>query len=387
MKANPRVAAIPLSETIALDTRAKELIAAGRDVLNLSAGEPDFDAPAVVQAAAHAAIDGGQVRYTPAPGRKVLRDAIAKHLTDTRGVPFQGEQVIVCHSAKHALSGSLLGLIHEGDEVLLSLPAWVSYVEQIQFAGGVPVGARPRDDMGPDWDALEAAVTPRTKGIVWNSPSNPSGYVATREETRRLVQFAEQHDLWILSDEIYRRLTYGEAQSVSPVEFGDAARARTVIIDGASKAYAMTGYRIGFLAAPVEFAGAIGRLHSQLTGSPNAISQDAYLAALRAEPQEVPGRVAEFQRRRDLIVGGLRELGLEVPEPGGAFYVFPRVTPYLDERMSSGFCEDLLETEGLAIVPGSAFGLPEYVRFSYAASLETLQDAVARMGRFLAQRR
>lgn len=387
MKANSRVAAIPLSETIALDTRAKELIAAGRDVLNLSAGEPDFDAPQVVRDAARAAVDGGQVRYTPAPGRKNLRDAIAKHLSDTRGVPFTSEQVIVCHSAKHALSGSLLGLIDPGDEVLLTLPAWVSYVEQIKFAGGTPIGAKPRDDMGPDWDALEAAITPRTKGIVWNSPSNPSGYVATRAETERLVAFAEQHDLWILSDEIYRRLTYGDAEAVSPVEFGEAARARTVIIDGASKAYAMTGYRIGFLAAPTEFAGAIGRLHSQLTGSPNAISQDAYLAALREEPAEVPGRVAEFERRRNAIVGGLRELGLEVPEPRGAFYVFPRVTPFLDERMSAGFCEDLLETEGLAIVPGSAFGLPEYVRFSYAASLETLQEAVARMGRFLATRR
>ncbi|MCA8980067.1 MAG: aminotransferase class I/II-fold pyridoxal phosphate-dependent enzyme, partial [Planctomycetes bacterium] len=208
MKANSRVAAIPLSETIALDTRAKELIAAGRDVLNLSAGEPDFDAPQVVRDAARAAVDGGQVRYTPAPGRKNLRDAIAKHLQDTRGVAFTGDEVIVCHSAKHALSGSLLGLIDPGDEVLLCLPAWVSYVEQIKFAGGTPVGAKPRDDIGPDWDALEAAITPRTKGIIWNSPSNPSGYVATRAETERLVAFAERHDLWILSDEIYRRLTY-----------------------------------------------------------------------------------------------------------------------------------------------------------------------------------
>jgi len=387
VKANPRVSAIPLSETIALDTRAKELIAAGRDVLNLSAGEPDFDAPQVVRDAARAAVDGGQVRYTPAPGRKNLREAIAKHLTGTRGVPYRAEEVIVCHSAKHALSGSFLGLIHPGDEVLLSLPAWVSYVEQIKFAGGVPVGAAPREDLGPAWDALEAAVTPRTKGIVWNSPSNPSGYVATHEETQRLVDFAEAHDLWILSDEIYRRLTYGGARAVSPVEFGDAARARTVIVDGASKAYAMTGYRIGFLAAPAEFAGAIGRLHSQLTGSPNAISQDAYLAALVEEPTEVAGRVIEFERRRNAIVSGLRGLGLEVPEPGGAFYVFARVTPYLDERKSAGFCEDLLETEGLAIVPGSAFGTPDYVRFSYAASLETLQDAVDRMGRFLAKRR
>ena len=386
MKATPRVAAIPLSETIALDTRAKEMIAAGRDVLNLSAGEPDFDAPARVQEAANAAVVGGQVRYTPAPGRKDLREAIAKHLAETRGVPFTFDQVVVCHSAKHALSGTILGLVDEGDEVLLSLPAWVSYVEQIRFAGGTPVGATPRPDMGPDWDALEAAVTPKTKGIVWNSPSNPSGYVATRAETQRLVEFAEQHDLWILSDEIYARLVYPGAEFASPVEFGDAARARTIVVDGASKAYAMTGYRIGFLAGPADFVGAIGRLHSQLTGSPNAISQDAYRAALESEPPEVAERVAEFGRRRERIVSGLRDLGLEVPEPQGAFYVFPRVTPYLDERKSAGFCEDLLESEGLAIVPGSAFGTPDHVRLSYASSIETLDDALARLGRFLASR-
>lgn len=387
MKLTARVAAIPLSETIALDTRAKEMIAAGRDVVNLSAGEPDFDAPAVVQDAACAAARGGDVRYTPAPGRKDLRAAIARHLTETRGVPFDASEVIVCHSAKHALSGSLLGLVDAGDEVLLSLPAWVSYVEQIRFAGGAPVGVPPRPDMGPDWDALEAAITPRTKGIVWNSPSNPSGYVASPDEVRRLAAFAEKHDLWILSDEIYRRLLYGDAEFMSPAQCGDDARARTIVIDGASKAYAMTGYRIGFLAAPADFAGAIGRLHSQLTGSPNAISQDAYLAALAEEPPEVAARVAEFAARRDAIVGGLRDLSLEVPEPHGAFYVFPRVTPYLDERESAGFCEDLLEAEGLAIVPGSAFGTPEHVRLSYASSLETLQDALARLGRFLASRR
>jgi len=383
---NPRVASIPLSQTIALDSRAKELIAAGRDVVNLSAGEPDFDAPESVRDAAHAAVDGGQVRYTPAPGRKVLREAIAQHLSDTRGVPFAMNQIVVCHSAKHALSGALLGLIEPGDEVLLSLPAWVSYVEQIRFAGGAPVGVLPRADMGPDWDALEAAVTPLTKGIVWNSPCNPSGYVATKAETERLVQFAEAHDLWILTDEIYQRLVYGDAEFTSPVQFGDAARARIVLVDGASKTYAMTGYRIGFLAAPQEFAACIGRLHSQLAGSPNAISQDAYLAALLEEPVEVAERVTAFAQRREVVVAGLRKLCLEVPEPLGAFYVFPRVTPFLDERMSTGFCEDLLETEGLAIVPGGAFGMPEHVRLSYAASVEVIEDALARLGRFLARK-
>jgi len=383
MRPNQRVSALPLSTTLALDARAKELAERGRDVINLSVGEPDFDSPAAVRAAAHGTIDGGRVRYTPAPGTKSLRRTVAAHLARTRGVPFELEQITVCHSAKHALSGALLSLLEPGDEVLLLLPAWVSYVEQVRFAGGTPVAVRPRQDHGPDLDALRAAITPRTRGLMLNSPCNPSGYVLAPDETRAVAALAVERDLWILSDEIYSRLVFDGTTFSSPVQCGDEARARTVLVDGASKAFAMTGYRMGYLAAPADVADAVGRLHSQLAGSPNAIGQEALEVALRSEPPEVAEMAAEFERRRDLVVAGLRALGLATPRPGGAFYAFPNVEPWLDGRGSDGFCADLLESEGLALVPGTAFGLEGFVRLSYAASRGEIERGLERLGRFL----
>ena len=384
MRISPRVDRIPLSRTLALDARAKELAAAGRDIVNLTAGEPDFDSPAVVREAAKACVDGARVKYTPAPGRLALRQAVAGYLTRTRGVPFEASQVTVCHSGKHALSGALLALSAEGDDVLILEPAWVSYVEQVRFAGATPVGVPPRADMGPDFDALEAAVTSKSVGLMINSPNNPSGYVYTRDELARLADFAQRHDLWILADEIYGRLTYELEPYGSPVACGDDARARTVIVDGASKTYAMTGYRIGFVAGPPEVANAVARLHSQLTGAPNAISQEAYEAALLAEPAEVESMVAAFRARRDHILARLADIGLRTPHAGGAFYAFPDIRDVYPTGDSDRFCEALLETEGLAIVPGSAFGVDGHVRLSYACSMEVLDDGLDRLGRFVA---
>ncbi len=386
MRPNQRVSSIPLSQTLALDARAKSMLAEGRDVINLSVGEPDFDSPAAVREAAKAVIDAGGVRYTPAAGTPSLRGAVAEHLTRSRATPFSPGQVTICHSAKHALSGALLTLTEPGDEVLLLLPAWVSYFEMVRFAGGSPVAVEPRADLGPDLDALLEAVTPRTRGIMLNSPCNPSGYVFTQREVAGLCELAREHDLWILSDEIYSRLVYDGAPYASPVSHGDDARARTVLVDGASKAFAMTGYRIGYLAASEEVASAVARPHSQLAGSPNAVGQHAFQAALVSEPDEVEVMAREFEARRTRLVGDLRALGLETPMPGGAFYVFSDVRPWADERGSDGFCEDLLEAEGVAAVPGSAFGMEGRVRFSYAASTDSLQAAVERLDRFLARR-
>lgn len=384
MRPNSRVGAIALSTTLALDARAKQLIAEGRDVVNMSVGEPDFDAPAAVQDAAARCVRGGKVRYTPAEGTPALRQAIADHLKATRGVEYKPSEITVCHSAKHALSGALLSLIEPGDEVLMLLPAWVSYVEIVRYAGGVPVLVRPRADIGPDLAAIERAITPRTKGILLNSPSNPSGYVLTHAETRALAELAERRDLWIVSDEIYRRLVYEGEPNLSPVSLAPRFKERTAIIDGASKAFAMTGYRIGFVAAPQPLAAAVGRLHSQLTGSPNAISQAAYLAGLQQEPPEVAAMCGEFQRRRDILVKGLEAIGLRTPWPRGAFYAFPDVARFLDERGSKGFCEELLEQQNLAVVPGSAFELEGYIRLSYATSIAQIELALERLGRFVA---
>jgi aspartate aminotransferase len=389
MRLSQRAQGISLSITLALDARAKALAAAGTDVVNMSVGEPDFEAPAVAREAAAARARTGPVRYTAAAGTPQLRRAVADWLARTRGVSYAPEQTVICHSTKHALSGAVLAVVDAGDEVLLFDPAWVSYVEIVRVAGGVPVSVAPRADLGPDFARIRAALTPRTRAVLLNSPSNPSGYVWTHEEVRELARIAREHDLWILSDEIYQRLIYEGEPHLSPAACGEDARARTVVLDGASKALAMTGYRIGFAAGPLPVIEAITALHSQLTGAPNALSQTAFLAALEApggEPPEVAAMVAEFERRRRFLLAGLSELGLSTPHPRGAFYAFPDVAPWLDERGSVGFCADLLETRGLALVPGAAFGLDRHVRLSYATSLERIDEALARLRSFLAER-
>ena len=385
MPLSERARAISLSVTLALDARAKALADQGRDIINMSVGEPDFPAPKVVREAASRRVLSGDVRYTPAAGTKALRKAIGEQVGALRGIgAFAPEDVTVCHSTKHALSGAMLTLVDPGDEVLLFLPAWVSYVEIVRIAGGVPVSVPSRSDCGPDFDAIERAITPRTKVVLLNSPSNPTGYVWTHEEVRRLAALCEKHDLWILSDEIYRRLVYEGEPNLSPASISPAIRARTVVLDGASKSLAMTGYRIGFAAAPREVAGGIERLHSHLTGAPNTVSQEGYLAALSGqEPPEIAEMCAEFDRRRRWLVSALEDMGLRVPWPRGAFYAFPDVSAYLDERGTRGFCEDVLEKENLALVPGTAFGVDTHVRLSYALALPAIQKAAERLRSFL----
>src|SRR5262245_32271927 len=320
-----RIDRIQPSITLALDERAKAMRAAGRDVISMAVGEPDFPAPEIVQSAAIEKVRSGDVRYTPAAGTPSLRKAVAEHLTQSRRAPFAPEEVTICHSAKHALSGAIFAVVEEGDEVLVPLPAWASYFDLVRCAGGTPVLVPPdaRDGVRPDLAALARAVTPRTRAILINSPNNPSGYVFTRADIEAVVELALAHDLWILSDEIYRSLVYDGASAMSPASISREARARTAIIDGASKAYAMTGYRIGYLAAPKELAAAVAKLHSQTTGSPNAVSQHAFEAALHGHPPEMEAMRAAFAERRDFLLAGLRALGLPCACPRGAFYVFP----------------------------------------------------------------
>ncbi|MHC4375090.1 MAG: pyridoxal phosphate-dependent aminotransferase [Planctomycetota bacterium] len=380
----PRADAVSLSLTLALAARAKELAAAGRDVVNMAVGEPDFPAPPEVSAAAAAKAASGDVRYTPAAGTPALRETIARHLSETRGVPFAPEQVVVCHSAKHALSTAALAQLTDGDEVLMPLPAWVSYMEIVKLAGARPVTIPGGVDGSPDLDALEAACTERTRAVWINSPSNPSGYVWSRAELERLSTFCAERELWLVSDEIYRRLTYGEREFVSPTSLGDAAREVTLVVDGASKTFAMTGYRIGFAAGPQRVVQAMARLNSQLTGSPNAISQEAYRVALEDEPPAVAEMVATYRQRRDRLVAGLRGMGLDTTTPHGAFYVFPDMTAHLNgSGDAQELCANLLEDEALVVVPGAAFGVPHHIRLSYALDEAKLDQALERLARFL----
>lgn len=387
MKFADRLNRIEPSITLELDARAKAMAAAGRDIVNLSVGEPDQPAPALVRAAAVAKVESGDVRYTPAAGTPSLRKAIAEHITATRGVEYLPAEVTVCHSAKHALSGTLFSLVQEGDEVLIPQPAWASYNDLVRVTGAEAVGVPPTEGgFSPDFDALRAAVTPRTRAVMINSPNNPSGYVWTRAEIEALSQLVSDHDLWLISDEIYRALVFAGEPAVGPLDVMPEMKARTALIDGASKRFAMTGYRIGFVAGPPELASAVARLHSQTAGSPNAVGQAAYERALTDEPVEVEEMRQAFARRRELVLAGLKEIGLRTPEPRGAFYAFPDVGAYLDEHGSVGFCADLLEDEGVALVPGSAFGLDAHVRLSYAASEEAITEGLRRIGRFLEKR-
>ena len=388
MRLSHRVEKLEASVTLALDARAKELRAAGRDIISMAVGEPDFPAPELVRSAAIEKVRSGDVRYTPAAGTPGLRRAVADHVGTTRNVRYDASEVCICHSAKHALSGAVFALVEDGDEVLVPLPAWGSYFEIVRVAGGVPVLVpSAKDGVRPDIGALRRAVTKKTRAVMINSPNNPSGYVFTREETEAVAQIALEHDLVIVSDEIYRALVYEGSAAISPATLGPEVRARTVIIDGASKVFAMTGYRIGYLAAPRALADAVAKLHSQTTGSPNAISQHAFEVALRKNPPETEEMRKAFGARLEVLLAGLKELELPTPRPSGAFYAFPDVSAYLDERGSVGFCEDLLESQGLALIPGAAFGVDNHVRLSYALGLEGIQESLRRLGAFLATRK
>jgi aspartate aminotransferase len=304
-------------------------------------------------------------------------------VSETRGVQYAAHEVTVCHSTKHALSGAVLSSVEPGDEVLLFLPAWVSYVEIVRFAGALPIPVPSRPDLGPDFASIRRAIGPRTRAALLNSPSNPTGYVWTRGEIEELVRLCVEHRLTLLSDEIYRRLVYEGEPAWSPVSVAPEARAFTGILDGASKSYAMTGYRIGFVCGPQPLVAAVERVHSHLVGAPNTVSQAAYLAGILNDPPEMEAMRAEFDRRRRLLFGELAKLGLSAPWPRGAFYAFCDVTPWIDARGSAGFCEDLLEEQNLAIVPGSAFGVDDAVRLSYALSYERIAAACERLSAFL----
>lgn len=380
-----RAAALSGSATLALAAKAKEMAAGGRDVVNMAVGEPDFDAPRVAREAAIAAVRSGKVKYTPAAGTASLRDTIAAWVERERGVPTARENVVVCHSAKHALSHTLLTLAGPGDEVLLLPPVWGSYDEQVLLTGArcTHVQPLPGPACAPDLAAIRAAVGPETRGIMLNSPSNPSGYVWSADEIRGLCEIVLEHDLWLISDEIYGKLVFDDAVHVSPAAHSDEMAARTILIDGASKVFAMTGYRIGFLRTNPEVASTVANMQSQVSGCPNYVSQAAYEACLREQPVEVPEMIAEFDARRRLFVRGLKAMGLEGPRPSGAFYAFPDMSRYFDERGAAGFCADLLESEALATVPGDVFGAPAHVRFSYALSQERLETALERLRSFL----
>ncbi len=370
------------SSTLAFSTRAKELARSGVDVVAMTAGEPDFQPPQHVLDAAREAIELGLTKYTPPAGTPELRNAIRAKFERENGLEYELDEVMVSTGGKQVLYNGFFSVLDPGDEVVLIAPYWVSYPAQIELTGGVPVVVTAPAETGfvPELAHIRAAVTPRTKVIVINSPSNPTGAVYPPELIEGIAQLAREKDLWIFTDDLYEHLVY-EGRFVTAATY---APERTLIIHGASKGYAMTGWRIGFGAGPKALIGAMNRLQGQSTSNANALAQHATVAALN----EVE-KTAEFQRRareayverRDVLVDGLNRLGLHTPKPQGAFYVMADATPIAANEEEAAI--RLLEEAHVGVVPGTDFQAPGRVRLSYATSLDNVREALARIERLL----
>jgi len=377
-----RIKQLKASSTIAFNTRAADLRRQGIDVIAMTAGEPDFQPPEHVMEAAREAIRLGLTKYTPSEGTPELRQAVCEKFSRENGLAYEPDQVIVSTGGKQVLYNAFQAVLEPGDEVVLMAPTWVSYPPQITLAGGVPVPVRTRPEDGflPSLDAVRAAITDRTRVVLINSPSNPTGAVYPTQLVRDIVELAVEHDLWVFSDELYEHLIYDG--TFTPA--GRFAPERTLVIHGASKGYALTGWRIGYGAGPRELVKAMNRLQSQVTSGANALAQYAATAALNEVEktrafQEMTR--AAYRERRDVLVGGLNRLGLATPKPQGAFYVMADLTPIDADEGKAALT--LLEQARVAAVPGTDFLAPGQARFSYATSLENVREALARIEAFL----
>lgn len=371
------------SPTLAMTAKARRMKAEGLDVVSFAAGEPDFNTPEPVVEAAIRALHAGQTKYTPSSGIPALKEAVVEKLWRENQLKASPDQVVVSCGAKHSLYNALQVLINPGDEVILLAPYWMTYADQVQLAGGAPVVVPTRSDDGfvPDASALRAAISPRTRALIVNSPSNPTGAVLPRSTLKEIAALALRHDLWILSDEIYERLTYTE-RVPSIATLGAEVAARTLVINGCSKSYSMTGWRIGYCVAPAPVATAISNLQDQVTSNPTSFAQAGAVEALHLPADTVEAMRVEFQARRDLIVQRLRAIpGLTVPEPQGAFYVFPDVSAFLggDLHTDVALADHLLETAHIATVPGSVFEGAGHLRLSYACSREDIEKGIGRL--------
>jgi len=377
------VADLRESMTIAVSTRAKALRAAGRAVIDLGAGEPDFPTPACVMEAAHRALDAGCTRYTQVEGIAPLREIIAERATRVRGTHVDPADVVVSTGTKQALFNACFSLFSAGDEVLVPTPGWTSYYQMLSLARATPVAVRgPRDrQLKVTPDDLIRASTPRTRGVMLNSPSNPTGAVYSRDELTAIVALAAERDWWIVSDEIYRAISYDEPAASLLSVAGDWER--LVVVDGLAKTFAMTGWRIGWSIAPRRVSALLTALQSHTTSNATTLSQHAAVAALTIPEAEQASRamVAEFKRRRDRALAELSAEKVDVIEPKGAFYLFIRVGQASIDNPDPGtsFAHRLLEEFNVAVVPGAAFGTPEWIRLSYAAPVEDVLEGVRRV--------
>ncbi|MFS8122421.1 pyridoxal phosphate-dependent aminotransferase [Rhizobium sp. BR 250] len=384
------------SATIAVTQKARELKAQGRDVISLGAGEPDFDTPENIKEAAIDAIKRGETKYTPISGIPELRKAVADKFKRENGLDYKPEQTIVGTGGKQILFNAFMATLNPGDEVVIPAPYWVSYPEMVAICGGTPVfvNATLEDNFKLTPEALEKAITPKTKWFVFNSPSNPSGAAYSHDELKALTDVLVKHPhVWVLTDDMYEHLTYGDFKFVTPVEVEPSLYDRTLTMNGVSKAYAMTGWRIGYAAGPLPLIKAMDMIQGQQTSGASSIAQWAAVEALNGTQDFIPANKKIFEGRRDLVVSMLNQAkGISCPSPEGAFYVYPSCAGLIGKTAPSGkvmetdadFVSELLEAEGVAVVQGSAFGLGPNFRISYATSEALLEEACKRIQRFCA---
>ena len=384
MELSKRAREIEASATVAMSGKAKALKAEGKNVLSFAAGEPDFNSPASALEAACAAMERGETHYTANAGIPELRSAVCGYYKDRFGLDYKPSQVIISAGAKPLLYEALQALVDPGDEVILIAPAWVSYVEQIKMAGGAAVIADTENSgFIPERVSLESVITEKTKGLIINTPNNPTGAVYGKETLSTIAGIAREKGLWIIYDEIYERLTFGEAQHYNILNIAPDLADRTLLINGVSKAYAMTGWRIGYALGPSDLIAKMDEIQGHITSNASSIAQWAALGAIKGAEEDVERQRAEFERRRALVSGLIADIsGISCVSPDGAFYVFINVkdTSLPDDVE---FCNRLLSEKYVAAVPGSAFFAPGFVRFSYASSDEDIREGMRRLKEFV----
>lgn len=384
-----RVAKVKPSETLAITAKANALRAEGRDVIGFGAGEPDFDTPDHIKQAAIKAIEAGFTKYTPVGGTDELKDAIIQKLAVDNHLEYKRSQIVVSCGAKHTLYNLAQVLIEEGDEVIVPAPYWVSYPDIVVLAGGTPVIVNTSEKEGFKMQPrqLKAAITTRTKALVLNGPSNPTGAGYSPDDLKALAVVLADTDIFIISDDIYEKILYTNYPFANMAMVDERLKDRTIVVNGVSKAYAMTGWRIGYAAGPQEIIGAMVKIQGQSTSNPTSIAQKASVAALNGDQSVVEMMVREFKKRRDYIVEALNDIqGISCLMPEGAFYVFPNVSSTYGSSFagrkittSTDFIEYLLDEANVATVPGAAFGNDQHIRLSYATSMKNIEEGVKRM--------
>ena len=386
MKIANRMENLSPSLTLAITALARELKAQGKDILSFSAGEPDFDTPQIVKDAAIKAINDGQTKYTAVEGITATKQAIINKLKKDHGLDYKLEGIVISNGAKHSLFNLCQVLIEAGDEVIIPAPYWVTYPEQVKFSDGVPVFIETDDstDFKITAEQLKAAITPKTKILLLNTPSNPTGSVYSKEELLALGEVLKGTDIIVLSDEMYEKIIYNDKKFTAAAEVSSDMFKRTVTINGLSKAVAMTGWRFGYIATPdASLAKAMTKLQGQVTSNINTMTQYAAIPALEGDADETIEMMrVEFEKRKNIAVKSFNEIkGLSTIDPDGAFYLFVNIKEVTNDSMK--FCADLLEQKGVALVPGLAFGTEGYVRFSFATDLATIQEGIKRIKEFV----